>query len=147
MDAAEPEIVDWPSLLLAVLLDSLIVWTPAVLVFALGGPAAVALGLLTAAVAAYWAFLARGATPGTGLCGFSLRTRSGDKPGPKYGLVLALMALFSVPAAVAIAVINVPGADAGGPPGDPAAYPIRGERIARRRLLEAADAYWERHSG
>ena len=151
MDAPEPEIVDWPSLLFALLVDSLVAWAPAVLAFvflpALQIP--VALGLLLASLLANWALASRGTTLGARLAGFALRTRSGGEPGAKYGLVLTLLALLSVPSILLllIAVNYYPaGGDASGPLGDPASYPLLGERTGRRRFLEAADAYWERWS-
>jgi hypothetical protein len=146
MDAAEPEIVDWPSLLLALLVDSLVVWAPTFLVFSWEGPAAVALVLPLAGLAANWMLFSNGSTLGGWLCGFRMRTRYQTKPGAIKGLILALMTAFSIPAVVLLIAINYPGGAESGPLGNPAGYPLLGERTGRRRLLEAADAYWERWS-
>ena len=151
MDAPEPEIVDCPSLLFALLVDSIVVWAPAVLAFVFlpAHHILIALGLLLAAALTGWTLASRGTTLGARLAGFTLRTRKGREPGAKYGLVLTLLALFSVPSIVLllIAVNYYPvGGDASGPLGNPSSYPLVGLRTGRRRLLEAADAYWERWS-
>ncbi|WP_115788434.1 hypothetical protein [Arthrobacter silvisoli] len=149
MDSPEPKVVDLPSLLFGLLVDSLVVWAGAVLAFVFlpAHHIPVALGLLFAALLANWALASRGSTLGARLAGFALRTRNGRAPGAKYGLVLTLLALLSVPSIVFLIAVNYPGGgDASGPLGDPASYPLLGLRTGRRRLLEAADAYWERWS-
>ena len=149
MDAPEPEIVDWPSLLFALIIDSLTVWAGAVLafVFVPAHQIPVALGLLFASLLANWALASRGTTLGARLAGFVLRTRSGGEPGAKYGLVLTLLALLSVPSIMLLVAVNYPASgDASGPLGNPASYPLLGLRTGQRRLLQAADAHWERWS-
>ncbi|WP_120521594.1 hypothetical protein [Arthrobacter celericrescens] len=148
MEPDEPEIVDWPSLLFALLVDSFVVWAPAVLAFMLlpAHRIPIAMGVLLGALLANWALYNRGTTLGARLAGFRLRTRRRQVPGAKYGLILALTSLLSVPAVLLLVIVNVPGGDVSGPLGDPASYPLLGERTGRRRLLEAADAYWERWS-
>jgi len=147
MDEPGPEIVDCPSLLFALLVDSLVTWVPAVLAFVLLPAHRVELALtaLLAAVLAHRALYGRGSTLGTLAAGFRLRTRRGLAPGSKHGLVLALLPLFSAPAIALLLAVNIPGGvDISGPLGNPASYPLLGYRTGRRRLLEAADAYWER---
>lgn len=149
MDTAEPVTVDWPSLLLALLIDSLLVWAPAASLFFLapGHQVPLALGLVLTALAANCALYAGGTTIGTYLCGFRLRTRHQQQPGLSYGLILALLTFASVPAvALLIAVSLTPVNSASGPLGRPVGYPLVGERTHRRRVLQAADDYWERWS-
>jgi hypothetical protein len=138
--------VNWPSLLFAFLVDSLLIWVPAALVFFLtpGHQLPLAAGTALAAVAANWALYAHGTTLGTYLGGFRIRTRNGQAPGRSYGLILSLLTFASVPAiAVLIAITFAPGNEASGPAGSPASYPLFGERNRRRRFLQAADNYWE----
>ncbi|SDL58360.1 hypothetical protein SAMN04487916_1112 [Arthrobacter sp. ov407] len=149
VDTPDPLTVNWPSVLFALLVDSLLVWVPASLVFFLAPEHALPLaaGSALATVAANWTLYSHGTTLGTYLAGFRIRTRNGQAPGRTYGLVLALLTFASVPAiAVLIAVNFAPGNDASGPLGSPASYPLFGERTSRRRLLHAADDYWERWS-
>jgi|GEM_PF-3597015 len=148
MDAPEPEIVDWPSLLFALLVDSLAVWAPAVLAFVVlpAHQIPIAFGLLFAALLTGWALAKRGTTLGARLAGFTLRTRKGREPGAKYGLILTLLALFSVPSVALLITVNYPDGNISGPLGSPASYPLLGLRTGRRRLLEAADACWGRWS-
>ena len=146
VDAPDPLTVNWPSCLFALLVDSLLVWVPAVFVFFLAPAHALPLaaGSALAAVAANWTLYSRGATLGTYLGGFRIRTRTGQAPGRRYGLILALLTFASVPAiAVLLAIAFAPGNNASGPLGSPASYPLFGERTHRRKFLQAADDYWE----
>lgn len=146
MNAPEPLTVNWPSFLFALIVDSLLVWVPAASVFFLapGHPLPLAAGTVLAAVAANWALYARGATLGTYLGGFRIRTRNGQAPGRTYGLILSLFTFALVPAiAVLMAIAFAPGSEASGPWGNPVSYPLFGERTSRRRFLEAADDCWE----
>ena len=146
MDAPDPLTVNWPSVLFALLVDTLLVWVPATFVFFLAPAHALPLaaGTLLVVVAANWMLYSHGTTLGTYLGGFRIRTRNGQAPGHAYGLVLSLLTFASVPAiAVLIAITFAPGNDAYGPLGSPASYPLFGERTSRRRLLQAADDYWE----
>lgn len=154
MDTPEPTIVDWPSLLFALLIDSLLVWAPAVSLFFLapgtlapGQQLPLATGLILGASATNWALYARGTSLGSYLGGFQLRTRRRQPPGLVKGLILALVTFASIFALAAVAAASaIPGNNASGPLGRPDSYPLFGERIHRRRLLEAADDYWERWS-
>lgn len=146
MDAPDPLTVNWPSCLFALLIDSLVVWVPAVSVFFLAPAHAVPLaaGFALAALAANWTLYSRGTTLGTYLGGFRVRTRSGQAPSRMYGLILSLLTFASVPAlAVLLAITFAPGNNASGPLGSPASYPLFGERTHRRKFLQAADDYWE----
>jgi hypothetical protein len=146
VDAPDPLTVNWPSGLFALLIDSLLVWVPAVSVVFLAPAHAfpLAAGLALAATAANWALYSRGTALGTYLGGFRIRSRSGQAPGRRYGLILALLTLASVPAiAVLLAITFAPGNNASGPLGSPASYPLFGERTHRRKFLQAADDYWE----
>ena len=149
MDDPEALPVNWPSLLLALLTDSVLVWGPAAAVyFRVPGhqvPAAIALVLVFWAV--NWALYSHGTTLGTFLGGFRLRTRRRQRPGRKYGLALATVNLGSLPAlAVLVAISYSPVGDASGPLGRADSYPLLGEQIRRRRFLQATDDYWERWS-
>jgi hypothetical protein len=149
MDDPEALLVDWPSLLFALLTDSVLVWGPAAAVYLLVPghqvPAAIALVLVFWAL--NWALYSRGTTLGTYLGGFRLRTRWRQAPGRKYGLALATVNLGSLPAlAVLVAISYSPVGDASGPLGRADSYPLLGEQIRRRRFLQAADDYWERWS-
>jgi hypothetical protein len=139
--------VSWPSFAFAFLVDSLLVWVPAAAVFFLAPEhqLPLAAGTVLAALAANWMLYAHGTTLGTYLCGYRIRTRDGHAPGRTYGLILSLFTFASVPAVLALLAISfAPGNDASGPLGSPASYPLFGERTGRRRLLQAADDYWER---
>lgn len=149
METPKHVIVDWPSLLFALLVDSLVVWAPAVSLFFLAPEHHVtfALGLVLAALVANCALYARGTTLGTYLGGFRLRTRRRQPPGLTYGLILTLLTLASLPAiAVLTAISFMPGNNASGPLGRPEKHSLFGERTHRRRFLQAADDYWERWS-
>ena len=79
--------------------------------------------------------------------GFRLVTRRRQAPGRKYGLALAAINLGSVPALAALVAISfMPLAGDSGQLGRADSYPLLGEQIRRRRLLQAADDYWERWS-
>ncbi|GAB4100521.1 hypothetical protein [Sinomonas halotolerans] len=91
-----PETVDWPSILFALLVDSLLVWVPGVLLLlspARLGWASLALGI--AALASNCFLYARGATLGSllgglaALLGLGLNRppppHSADRPGPLKG--------------------------------------------------------------
>ena len=146
VDVPEPLIVNWPSFLFALLVDSLLVWLPAasVFFFAPGHQLPLAAGIVLATVAANWTLCARGTTLGTYLGGFRIRTRNGQAPGRTYGLILSLFTFASVPAiAVLIAITFAPGSEASGLLGNPVSYPLFGERTRRRRCLQAADDFWE----
>jgi hypothetical protein len=149
MEEPEALLVDWPSLIFALLTDSVLVWGPAAATYFLAPahqvPAAIA--LLLAFWAMNWALYSRGMTLGTCLGGFRLRTRRREVPGRKYGLLLATINLGSVPAlAVLVAMSYAPVSDASGPLGRADSYPLLGEQIRRRRFLQPADDYWERWS-
>src|SRR4051794_5419361 len=98
VETPEPVIVDWPSLLFALIVDSLVIWGPALSVFFLvpahQGSIAVAMVLL--ALITNWALYARGSTLGTYLGGFRLQTRRRQAPGLTYGLVLTLLSFAPV---------------------------------------------------
>ncbi|NUU32996.1 hypothetical protein [Arthrobacter sp. C9C5] len=146
MDTPESAIVNWPSLLFSLLIDSLLVWAPTVLLFILAPGNWIPLVVfLFTALATNWALYARGTSLGSFLGGFRLRTRRGQPPGPAYGLILSALTLLSMfVVAVAVAVSFTPGNDASGPLGRPENHPLLGERTHRRRFLQAADRYWER---
>ncbi len=149
VDAPDPPTVNWPSILFAFLVDSFLVWVPAVSVFFLapGHQLPLAAGTVLATVAANWSLFAHGTTLGTHLCGFRIRTRNGQAPGRTNGLILSLFTFASAPAIVLlIAITFAPGNEASGPLGGPASYPLLGERTRRRRFLQAADNCWERWS-
>jgi hypothetical protein len=147
VETPEPVIVDWPSLLFALLVDSLLVWGPALALF-FRLPAhqdSVALAMVLVALITNGALYARGTTLGTRLGGFQLRTRRRQAPGPGYGLVLALLSFAPVLAiAFLCAVSFTPGNNASGFLGRPETLPLIGEQTRRRRFLQAADDYWER---
>ncbi|WP_144670818.1 hypothetical protein [Arthrobacter sp. U41] len=142
MEAPEPEIVDWPSLLSALFIDSLLVWGPAVAVF-LSAPERtipIALAMVLAALVVNCALYTRGTTLGTYLAGFRLRTWHGQPPGPAHGLLLTLLSFLPVLAiGFLLAASFTPGNNASAPLGRPEGYPLIGERIQRRRFLQAAD--------
>lgn len=147
VDAPDPPIVNWPSAVFAFLVDSLLVWGPAVAVFLLAPAHALPLaaGTVLAALGANWTLYAGGTTLGTYVCGFRILTRHGLAPGRSYGLVLSLLTFASVPVIVGLLAINfAPGNEASGTVGSPASYPLFGERTSRRRFLQAADDHWER---
>lgn len=143
----EPVIVDWPSLLFALLVDSLLVWGPAVSLFFLapGHQGSLALVVVLLALVANCALYARGTTLGTYLGGFRLLTRRRQAPGLTYGLALTLLSFAPVLAiGFLFAVSFTPGNNASGFLGRPESHPLIGERTHRRRFLQAADDYWER---
>jgi hypothetical protein len=146
VDAPDPLTVNWPSFLFALLVDSLLVWVPATLIFFLAPEYALPLaaGSALAAVAANWTLYSHGTTLGTYLGGFRIRTRTGQAPGIAYGLILSLFTLASIPAtAVLIAITFAPGdMNTSSLFGSPVSYPLFGERTRRRRLLQAADELW-----
>lgn len=146
VDTPGPAIVDWPSLLFALLIDSLLVWAPTVLLFVLAPGRWLPLVLiLVTALATNWALYARGTSLGSFLGGFRLRTRRGQHPGPAYGLILSALTFLPIfVVAAAVAVSFTPGGNASGPLGRPESHPLVGERTHRRRFLQAADDYWER---
>lgn len=149
METPEPAIVDWPSLLFALLIDSLLVWAPPVSLFFLapGHQIPLGLGLVLSASVANCVLYSRGTTLGTYLGGFRLRTRRWQPPGLRYGLILALLTWASVPAIVVLVAVSfTPVNNASGPLGRPESHPLFGERTHRRRFLQAADDYWERWS-
>ena len=142
-------IVNWPSLLVALLVDSAVVWVPGVAVLMLvpGYRLIFPLCLVLASVATISALYARGSTLGTWLGGFQLRTRQDERPGWKYGLVLAMVNVACIPVLAVLAVASFsPGKDLSNSLGRPESHPIRGERISRRRFLQAFDDYWARWS-
>lgn len=149
METPEPVIVDWPSLLFALLIDSLLVWVPAVwaFLFAPANRVLFALFLMLVALAVNCVSYARGTTLGTYLAGFRLRTRRRKPPGMSYGLMLTLLTFASIPGLAVLAAIGfTPTNNASGPLGRPDSHPLIGERTRRRRFLQAADDYWERWS-
>lgn len=137
MDSPDPVTVRWPAFLLALTIDSLLVWAPATFVFFF----APELGLLLAAgsalavVAANWTLYSYGTTLGTYLSGFRIRNRNEERPGHTYGLILSLLTLLSVPAtAVLLALTVAPGVtNVSSVLGSPVSYPLFGERIRRAR--------------
>lgn len=149
VNTPEPVIVDWPSLLFALLIDSLLVWGPAISLFFLA-PAhqsSLALVVVLLALVTNCALYARGTTLGTYLGGFRLRTRRRQAPGLTYGLALTLLSFAPVLAiGFLFAVSFTPGNNASGSLGRPESHPLIGERTRRRRFLQAADDYWERWS-
>lgn len=149
VNTPEPAIVDWPSLLFALLIDSLLVWAPTVLLFVLAPGRWIPLVLiLFTALATNWALYARGTSLGSYLGGFRLRTRHGQPPGPAYGLILTALTFLSIfVIAAVIAVSFTPSGNASSPLGRPESHPLFGERIRRRRFLQSADDYWERWAG
>ena len=80
VEAPEPEIVDWPSLLSALFIDSLLVWGPAATVFlsAPGSHIPIALGMVLATLVVNCALYTRGTTLGIYLAGFRLRPGAGS---------------------------------------------------------------------
>jgi hypothetical protein len=148
VDNPEPVIVDWPSLLFALLIDSLLVWGPAVALFFLApGHVVLATGLALSALLANCALYTRGSTLGTCLGGFRLRTRRGESPGLAYGLIVTLLSFAPILAILVLMAVSVtPGNNASASLGRPESYPLVGERLHRRRFLQAADDYWERWS-
>jgi hypothetical protein len=147
MEAPEPVIVDWLSFLFALLVDSLLIWGPALALFVLlpEHQGTIALSLVLLALITNGALYARGTTLGTILGGFQLRTRRRQAPGPGYGLVLALLSFAPVLAiAFLLTVSFIPGNNASGFLGRPENLPLIGEQTGRRRFLQAADDYWER---
>lgn len=142
-------IVDWPSLLFALMIDSLLVWVPAICLFSFAPDNRIvfALLLMLAALAVNCVSYARGTTLGTYSAGFRLRTRRRKPPGMSYGLVLTLLTFASIPCLAVLAAISfTPTNNASGPLGRPHSHPLVGERTRRRRWLQAADDYWERWS-
>lgn len=149
VEAPEPEIVDWPSLLSALLIDSLLVWGPAASVFlsAPGRLIPIAVGMVLAALVVNCALYTRGSTLGTYLAGFRLRTWRRQPPGLASGVFLTLLSFLPILAVgFLMAVSFTPGNNASAPLGRPESYPLVGERIHRRRFLQAAEKYWERWS-
>lgn len=147
VETPEPVIVDWPSLLFALIVDSLVVWGPALLLFFLvpTHQGAVAVATVLLALMTNWVLYARGNTLGTYLGGFLLRTRRRQAPGLTYGLVLTLLSFAPVLAlGFLLAVSFTPGNNASGFLGRPDSHPIIGLRTHSRRILQAADNYWER---
>jgi hypothetical protein len=64
-----------------------------------------------------------------------------------YGLVLTLLSFAPVLAIFVLMAVSVtPGNNASVSLGRPESYPFVGERLHRRRFLQAADDYWERWS-
>lgn len=148
-DPEAAELVNWPSLLFALLTDSVLVWGPAAALYFLapGHQVLPAIALVLASWAGNWALYSRGTTLGTCISGFRLVTRRRQAPGRKYGLALAAINLGSVPALAALVAISfTPLAGDSGQLGRADSYPLLGEQIRRRRLLQAADDYWERWS-
>lgn len=142
-------IVNWPSILLALLVDSALVWGPAIAVFALVSGYRFTLPLLLVAVflAINSSLYAQGSTLGTCVGGFRLRTRQGGRPGWMYGLIFALANALCIPVLAVIMVTSfIPGSDISSSLGRADSYPLRGERIYRRRFLQAFDNYWARWS-
>lgn len=149
VETPEPVIVDWPSLLFALIVDALVVWGPALSLFFLmpAHQGSVALAMVLLALMANWVLYARGNTLGTYLGGFRLQTRRRQAPGLTYGLVLTLLSFAPVLAlGFLLAVSFTPGNNASGFLGRPDSHPIIGLRTHPRRFLQAADNYWERWS-
>lgn len=90
MRASNPDIVDWPSFLFALFVDSLLVWAPTVVVFVLAPqpPPQLLLALVFAGLVANAVLYARGATLGTIVAGFRLFNLWRKRPGLRWGLVL-----------------------------------------------------------
>lgn len=146
MRAFEPDMVDWPSFLIALLVDSLIVWAPPTAVFFLAPefPAQLLFALVLAGLVANAILYARGATLGTIVCGFRLSKQRRARPGLWWGLVLAMLTLGSVPGIIVLAGGNLLLGTGSDWFGDLRRYPLVGERTRRRRFLEAAENYWQR---
>lgn len=139
--------MDWPSLLFALIVDSLLVWGPAVSVFFLlpAHQGSLALAVVLLALIVNWALYARGTTLGSQLGGFRLQTRRRKAPGLRYGLVLTLLSFAPVLALGFLLTVSlIAGNNASGFLGRPQSLPIVGARIRPRRFLQAADDYWER---
>jgi len=139
--------VNWPSLLMAQLVDSAVVWVPTVAVFTLvpGYRLVFPLCIVLVSVGINSCLYARGSTLGTWLGGFRLRTRQRERPGWKYGLILALANVACIPALAVMVVASFSlGKDLSNSLGRPERQPIWGERIYRRRFLQAFDDYWAR---
>lgn len=122
METPEPVIVDWPSLLFALMIDSLLVWVPAIWLFFFAPDDRIVFAflLMLAALAVNCDSYARGTTLGTYSAGFRLRTRRRKPPGMSYGLVLTLLT------AVSFAPTN----NAAGPLGRPHSHPLIGNAHA-----------------
>ena len=151
VEIPEELVVNWPSLLFALVVDTLLVWAPAVAVFLLATDPWIPLAMLwlLAVLASNFALYARGVSLGTWLGGFRLRQRNRQPPGRKYGLVLTLISFASIPAIALMIFLSFDGGGAGDStdlPGKANSYPVVGERIRRRRWLQGADAYSKRWS-
>jgi hypothetical protein len=149
MDDPKAQLVNWPSLLFALLTDSVLVWGPAAATyfFAPERPVPAAAALVLVSFAVNWSLYSRGTTLGTSLGGFRLRTRRRKTPGRSYGLAPATINLGSVPAlAVLVAISFSPVTGDSSQLGRADSYPLLGEQTRRRRFLQAADDYWERWS-
>lgn len=148
VEITKPVTVNWPSILVALFVDTGLVWVPAVSLFLFAPESQVplALGALLSVVAVNFWLYSRGMSVGTFLAGFRLRTRQNQRPGKAYGLVLTMISFASIPALALLVYLGIDGGGAG----DPVdlsersnGYPIVGERIHRRRWLRGADPDWK----
>ncbi|MFF5793107.1 hypothetical protein ACFY5D_13755 [Paeniglutamicibacter sp. NPDC012692] len=151
MEIPKEKVVNWPSLIFALVVDTLLVWAPAIAVLFLapGHQVPLAVLLILATLTSNFVLYARGVSLGTWLGGFRLRQRNLQPPGRKYGVVLTLISFASIPAIALMIFLSFDGGDAGDStdlPGKANSYPVVGERIRRRRWLQGADAYWKRWS-
>jgi len=140
MSVYESRPADLPSHLFAVLVDSVIFWTVAVVLFISDSGPGLALIPVPILFLAYWTLHSFGSTPGSFLAGFRFKKRAGTRPGPAYGLGLTFIRVVAAPAMIIVAALaqgmRLP---------DLEGYPIITERTRRRTFLSAADQYWERY--
>lgn len=146
----EAVIVDWSSLLFALLVDSLLIWGPAVLALFLA-PAhqgSFALVIVLLALMANCSLYARGTTLGTYIGGFRLRTRRHQAPGLAYGLVLTLLSFAPILAiGFLFAVSFTPGNNVSGSLGRPEGRAFNPEVAARRKsqpVMKSDRSTWRR---
>lgn len=151
VEIPEQSIVNWPSLLFALVVDTLLVWAPTVALFFFAPEYQIelALGMLLSVMAINFWLYSRGMSFGTFLAGFRLRTRKKQPPGKAYGLVLTMISFASIPAIALMVYLSFDGGGPGGPvdiPGKSDSYPVLAERIHRRRWLKGVDASLEPRS-
>lgn len=147
MTEHEPQPVDIPSWFVAAVIDSQIIWAPAVgsLIFAPDSAFLLPIGWVVVAFVGNWALYSYGCTLGTRIAGFRAQKREENgRPSWRWGLLIVLATTFWLPVVVLLVLIEFAPTDMGGALSSVRSYPVIGSRRQQRRWLQAADDGWER---
>jgi hypothetical protein len=136
---------DWPSLLVALVVDTAFAWgllVGSILLFP-GGTAVTASAVLgIALVCIYWLLNVQGATLGAFLSGIRWRQPDGRRLAGWSAFILAIVQVAAGPLAVVLAIF-LAGMYPGGLPSS-RLLPIAGMRVPGSKAVEAADRYWRK---